>query len=130
MATKTAASARKSSGASKKNATRRTPTLSKKAFNTSRPRTRSNTSRPKTAKRSGGHTPSSQTPATDGVAAAQKVLRTVKRREDALRQDLKRQKKTLKQLKKDVATHRGTVKSLKTDLNKVSKTRKSVSSQL
>jgi hypothetical protein len=63
------------------------------------------------------------------VAAAQKVLRTVARREDGLREALRRQKKTLKQLKKAAKTHRGTVKSLKADLDKVSKTRMSVISQ-
>jgi hypothetical protein len=63
------------------------------------------------------------------VAAAQKMLRTVARREDGLRAALRRQKKTLKQLKKAAKTHRGTVKSLKADLDKVSKTRMSVMSQ-
>jgi len=43
---------------------------------------------------------------------------------------VKRHKKSLKQLKKTISAHRGIVKSLKTDLDKVSKTRKSVSSHL
>ena len=72
----------------------------------------------------------SATPPAASVAAAQKVLRTVERREDTLRKAVKRHKKSLKQLKKTISAHRGTVKSLKTDLDKVSKTRKSVSSHL
>ena len=72
----------------------------------------------------------SATPPAGSVAEAQKVLRTVERREDTLRKAVKRNKKLLKQLKKTLSGHRGTVKSLKADLAKVSKTRKSVSSNL
>jgi 7-keto-8-aminopelargonate synthetase-like enzyme len=48
-------------------------------------------------------------PPAASVAAAQKVLRTVERRENSLRIALKRHKKTLKALKKSAANHRDTV---------------------
>ena len=70
------------------------------------------------------------TPPAASVAAAQKVLRTVERRESALRKSLDQQTKTLKKVKKSLAAHRTTVKDLATDLKKVKKTRKSVTSAL
>ena len=72
---------------------------------------------------------SAHTPPAASVAAAQKVLRAVARREDRLRAALSRQKKTLKQLKKAAKRHRGTVKSLKADLDQISTTRMSIISE-
>jgi hypothetical protein len=79
---------------------------------------------------SGKRSASTSTPPAASVVAAQKVLRSIERRERNLRKAVKRQKDTLKQLKKATATHRETVKSLKVDLNKVGKTREAVSSDL
>ena len=86
-------------------------------------------SKNKTAKRAAGGARSNATAPAGGVAEAQKVLRTVERREKTLRSALKRHKKTLKQLKKSTTAHRGTVKDLKTDLKKIAKSRKSVSAK-
>ena len=86
-------------------------------------------SKNKTAKSAAGGARSNPTAPAGGVAAAQKVLRTVERREKTLRSALKRHKKTLKQLKKSTTAHRGTVKDLKTDLKKIAKSRKSVSAK-
>ena len=83
----------------------------------------------KTAKSAAGGARSNATAPAGDVAAAQKVLRTVERREKTLRSALKRHKKTLKQLKKSTTAHRGTVKDLKTDLKKIAKSRKSVSAK-
>jgi hypothetical protein len=60
-------------------------------------------------------------PPAASAAAAQKILRNVERREDALRTSLERHKKTLKALKKSAAKHRDTVKSPKADLEEVVK---------
>ncbi|BDX35182.1 hypothetical protein TUM20985_57290 [Mycobacterium antarcticum] len=111
-------------------ATKTTPRVGKSAGSTKQPVRRA--SRPTAAK--GAKVTSGKrlgpTPAAADVAAAQKILRTVERKENALRKALKGQKNTLDQLKKTAATHRGTVKSLKTDLRKVRKTRKAMSSKL
>ena len=61
---------------------------------------------------------SADTPPAVSVAAAQKVLWTVDRRENSLRTALKRHGKTLEALKESAANHRDTVTSLKADLKK------------
>ncbi len=80
-----------------------------------------------TARRTSQRT-SVASPPVASVAAAQKVLRTIERRETSLDTKLKRHKKTVKALNKSAANHRDTVKSLKADLKKVRKMRKTVSS--
>ena len=72
----------------------------------------------------------SPTPPAASVAAAQKVLRAVERRENRLRTALKRHKKAARALAKNVTAHRATVKDLKSDLKKVRKTREAVSAEL
>lgn len=131
MATKTTKSAR--SGSTRKSTPRRIPsaaTPNKKNTRKApkaRPQTRSGSAKTTTdQRRVSGR---SVTPAAS-VAATQKALRAVERRENTLRKAVKRHKKSLKQLKKTLSGHRGTVKSLKTDLAEVSKTRKSISSRL
>ena len=64
------------------------------------------------------------------MAAAQKVLRTVERRENTLHAALKRYKKAAKALAKNVTAHRATVKDLKSDLEDIRESRKALSSEL
>ena len=72
---------------------------------------------------------SAQTPPAASIAAAQKVLVTIERRESTLRKALKKQKDSLKQVSKTAARHRATVKSLQSDLDDVKATRKKVARQ-
>jgi len=126
MVSKTTTSTRKSN--SPKRASASTPNKNKSMQ--SRPQTRSHNAKPGAATRGAGGKRSPATPPAASVAAAQKVLRAIERREDKMRTALKRQKKTLKRVKKTLTAHRASVKSLKSDLDKVSETRKSVSDHL
>lgn len=85
---------------------------------------RRSTKRPSTARKqtTASKSPKTSEPATPpaaSVAAAQKLLRAVERREEALREALKQHTKALKKLKKDAADHRGVVKDLQTQVKKV-----------
>lgn len=92
---------------------------------------RRSTKRPSTARK---QTTASKSPKTSqpaaSVAAAQKLLRAVERREEALREALKQHTKALKKLKKDAADHRGVVKDLQTQVKKVKKKRQSAAAGL
>lgn len=96
---------------------------------------RRSTKRPSTARKqtTASKSPKTSEPATPpaaSVAAAQKLLRAVERREDALREALKQHTKALKKLKKDAADHRGVVKDLQTQVKKVKKKRQSAAAGL
>lgn len=69
------------------------------------------------------------TPPAASVAAAQKVMRTIERRENTLRAALKRHKKAAKASANNATAHRATVKDLKSDLKTVRKTRDAVSNE-
>ncbi len=74
--------------------------------------------------------PAKTAPPAASVAAAQKLLQTVERREQTLRLALKRQTRALKKLKKDASEHRGAVKDLQAQVKKVKKQRQSVANHL
>ncbi|MGP4058732.1 septation ring formation regulator EzrA [Mycobacterium sp. 4D054] len=117
-----------------KRATKKTTGSRKTAPTTSTTKRSASPSRSRTAKAStktgSRGTAKTATPPAASVAAAQKVLRTVERREAALRKSLDQQTKTIKKVKKSLTEHRDAVKDLETDLKKVKKTRKSVTSAL
>ncbi len=92
-------------------------------------RRNTSTAAPTSASRSRKN-PSKTAPPAASVAAAQKLLRTVERREQTLRQALKQHTKALKKLKKDAADHRGAVKDLQAQVRKVKKQRQSVAADL
>lgn len=107
---------------------RATRTTSRTPKSSSAKQSKPSSRKPRTG--SASKTATTATPPAASVAAAQKVLRSLERREAGLRKSLERQTKTLKTVKKALTEHRHAVKGLAADLKKVKKTRKAVTAEL